>query len=296
MDAVAAAEVQKAQASTVCPNPIIALNEMDHRSEAPGPLPAAAQRYRDAVLALMRALAADGATPFLLVPRRFTMKGTEDWWRQVGQVGWLVPEAYTPAPEPLQRREPVPDQPRRSASASANGSSRLTVLGIPASRIGLMLGFQSGDPRGAGPACSRRRPGSRSSSCSPRRGLAVARELGLSTVWSWGWGTFATPGSADPDKQAAACTYLWARDHDALRRARARPCPASTPTSRPARSTLAPTTQCRYDGGSFAHRRADRADQRRRLARRRADGAARAQPRRARATSARRRCCAPSAA
>ena len=25
------------------------------------------------------------------------MTGTEDWWRQVGQVGWLVPEAYTPA-------------------------------------------------------------------------------------------------------------------------------------------------------------------------------------------------------
>ena len=103
MDAVAAAEVQKAQASTACPNPLIALNEMIG-SESPGPLPAPAQRYRDAVLALMRALAADGATPFLLVPRRFTTTGTEDWWRQVAQVGWLVPEAYTPATEPLGRR------------------------------------------------------------------------------------------------------------------------------------------------------------------------------------------------
>ena len=83
MDAIAASEVQKAQASTACPNPLIALNEM-LGSETPGPLPAAAQRYRDAVLALMRALAADGATPFLLVPRRFTVTGTEDWWRQVG--------------------------------------------------------------------------------------------------------------------------------------------------------------------------------------------------------------------
>ena len=51
----------------------------------------------------MRALAADGATPFLLVPRRFTVTGTEDWWRQVAQVGWLVPEAYTPGHEPLRR-------------------------------------------------------------------------------------------------------------------------------------------------------------------------------------------------
>ena len=96
MDAVAAAEVQKAQASTACPNPVIALNEL-LGSDVAGPLPAIAQRYRDAVLALMRALAADGATPFLLVPRRFTVNGTEDWWRQVAQVGWLVPEAYTPA-------------------------------------------------------------------------------------------------------------------------------------------------------------------------------------------------------
>ena len=93
MDAVAAAEVQKAQASTACANPLIALNEL-LGSDIPGPLPAAAQRYRDAVLALMRALAAQGATPFLLVPRRFTVTGTEDWWRQIAQVGWLVPEAY----------------------------------------------------------------------------------------------------------------------------------------------------------------------------------------------------------
>jgi hypothetical protein len=30
-------------------------------------------------------------------------------------------------------------------------------------------------------------------------------------VWSWGWGTFNVAG-ADPDKQAAACVYLWTRD------------------------------------------------------------------------------------
>src|SRR4029079_14500420 len=52
MDAVAAAEGQKAQASTPSPNPIIALNEL-LGSDVPGPLTASAQRYRDAVLALM---------------------------------------------------------------------------------------------------------------------------------------------------------------------------------------------------------------------------------------------------
>jgi hypothetical protein len=39
----------------------------------------------------------------------------------------------------------------------------------------------------------------------------VAQEAGLSSIWSWGWGTFG-PDSADPDKAAAACVYLWARD------------------------------------------------------------------------------------
>jgi hypothetical protein len=39
----------------------------------------------------------------------------------------------------------------------------------------------------------------------------VAGELGLGSVWSWGWGTFNAAG-ADPDKPAAACVYLWTRD------------------------------------------------------------------------------------
>jgi hypothetical protein len=39
----------------------------------------------------------------------------------------------------------------------------------------------------------------------------VASEFGVATVWTWGWGTFSAAG-ADPDKQAAACVYLWTRD------------------------------------------------------------------------------------
>ena len=40
----------------------------------------------------------------------------------------------------------------------------------------------------------------------------VAGDTGIATIWSWGWGTFSNLGSADPDKQAAACVYLWTRD------------------------------------------------------------------------------------
>ena len=295
MDAVAAAEVQKAQASTACPNPIIALNEL-LGSDVAGPLPASAQRYRDAVLALMRGLAADGATPFLLVPRRFTVTGTEDWWRQVGQVGWLVPEAYTPATSLCSIGNPFLIS-REIRVGFREWVGRLTGLGIPPSRIGLMLGFQSGDSQG-GRAGLQPDGGlaARSSSCSRRPGLAVGRELGLSTVWSWGWGTFATPGSADPDKQAAACTYLWARDNT-LCDAPALAVPGFDPdltagTVRPGADHAVPLY-----GRLLRHGRADCADQRRRLPRGRADGAARAQPRAGkRRRSARRRCCAPSAA
>jgi hypothetical protein len=40
----------------------------------------------------------------------------------------------------------------------------------------------------------------------------VSSELHLASVWSWGWATF-NPAGNDPDKPAAACTWLWTRDH-----------------------------------------------------------------------------------
>jgi hypothetical protein len=146
MDAVAAAEVQKAQASTGCPNPLIALNEMIG-SNAGGPLSAKAQQYRDSLLALMRALAADGATPFLLLPHLFTTAATADWWQQVAQVGWLVPETYRPAPFYWSIGSPFLIS-RQMRIDMREWVGRLTDIGIPASRIGIMVGFQSGDTQG----------------------------------------------------------------------------------------------------------------------------------------------------
>ncbi|MGL6278159.1 MAG: hypothetical protein ACRC50_01205, partial [Gaiella sp.] len=39
----------------------------------------------------------------------------------------------------------------------------------------------------------------------------VAADEGISSIWSWGWAVYG-PESVDPDKPAAACVYLWARD------------------------------------------------------------------------------------
>lgn len=248
MDAVAAAEVQKAQAATACPNPIIALNEL-LGSDVAGPLAASAQRYRDAVLALVRGLAADGATPFLLVPRRFTVGGTEDWWLQVGQVGWLVPEAYTPATSLWGIGNPFLIS-REIRIGFRQWVRRLTGIGVPANRVGLMLGFQSGDSQGGRAGLQPAATWLEIVKLQSQAAVAVGRELGLSTIWSWGWGTFATPGSADPDKQAAACTYLWARD-TTLCDAPALGVPGFDPDLTAGSVQLAPTTQCSYDGGSF---------------------------------------------
>ena len=41
----------------------------------------------------------------------------------------------------------------------------------------------------------------------------VAKELGLRSVWSWGWAVWGkTSPENDPDKPTAACVYLWARN------------------------------------------------------------------------------------
>ncbi|MDX6560576.1 MAG: hypothetical protein QOD65_390 [Gaiellales bacterium] len=253
MDAVAASELQKAQASTACANPLIALNELIG-SETAGPLPAPAQRYRDAVLALMRALAAQGATPFLLVPRRYTVQGTEDWWRQVAQVGWLVPEAYFPATDFAPVVDPFITS-RMIRVRYRKWISDLTALGIPASRLGLMLGFQSEASGRAGlqPAAVWLEIVKLQS----QAGVVVSRELGLSSLWSWGWGTFTTQDATPPapaEKQAAACTYLWARDPllcDAPTTAATLAIPGFDPDLTAGAVDLAPDLQCRYDGGSF---------------------------------------------
>ena len=250
MDAVAAAEVQKAQASTGCPNPLIALNEMIGSATA-GPLSAKPQQYRDSVLALMRALAADGATPFLLVPRGFTTTGTEDWWLQVAQVGWLVAEAYRPAPQYWSIGSPFLIS-RQMRIDMRGWVGRLTAIGIPAARIGLMLTFQSGEPSGGRVGLQPTAAWLDIVKLQQLAGLAVARDLGLSSVWSWGWGTFATlPGSADPDKPAAACTYLWARDQT-LCNAPGLAIPGFDADLTAGAFALDAALQCSYTGGSFA--------------------------------------------
>src|SRR5205823_920688 len=84
-------------------------------------------------------------------------------------------------------------------------------IGIPPSRLGIMLGFQTTPGSGGR---EHLQPASKWFELTKLQALAartVAREVGLATVWSWGWATW-TPAESDSDKPTAACVYLWSRD------------------------------------------------------------------------------------
>ena len=211
------------------------------------------------------------------------------------QVGWLVPEAYTPATSLWSIGNPFLIS-RVIRVGFREWVSRLTGLGIPGlarrpdARV--PVGRLAGRPGGAAAdgGLARDRQAAVARRASPSRASSA-----LSTVWSWGWGTFATPGSADADKQAAACTYLWARDN-ALCDAPALAVPGFDPDLTAGAVQLAPTTQCRYAGGSFGTAELTALTTPASRARARSPRCSSAASARARRRSARRRCCAPSAA
>ena len=191
---------------TNCDTPVVALNEL-HGARLQPPWSRSNAQYRANVLELVRALAEHGAQPHLLISESGATSGAAgDWWRSVAATATIVREVYMPAPA--------------LHALGASGATiylrfqlrravrNFTTIGIPSSRVGLALGFHSG------------RGGRNGLGAAPwlgvvkREGLAarlVASELGLDSVWSWGWASFAG-ASRDPNKADAACVYLWARN------------------------------------------------------------------------------------
>ena len=193
---------------TGCSTPVIGLNEL-FGAQRPTPWHPRNARYRANVLALVQRLAGSGAQPQLFISQSGATAGTAGrWWRKVAQSATIVRELYLPAPW-LHSFGPG------GASVYMRFELRravrnLTTIGIPSSRIGIALGFQSG------------RGGRMGLAAAPwfeivkREALAtrqVAGELSLASVWSWGWAAF--PGNrADPDARRAACVFLWTREAD----------------------------------------------------------------------------------
>jgi hypothetical protein len=192
-----------------CQTPLIALNELWGAS-LPTPLTPSAERYRANVLRFVTRLSERGGRPALLVSSDpFTGGDAATWWRSIAAVSDLVLENYSNA-NLIWRDGPV-DGSRRLRVRYRQSVARLLALGIPPSRIGLMIGFQTGPGTGGREGL---KPRSRWFDVAKWQGLAVrqvARELDVSHVWSWGWAQ-RDARSNDPDKTFAACVWLWSRD------------------------------------------------------------------------------------
>jgi hypothetical protein len=190
---------------TGCSTPVIALNEL-FGSQRPTPWQPRNARYRADVLALVQALAARGAQPQLLISQAASTKGAgASWWRSVAQSATIVRELYLPAPSlhalgPARGSVYMRFQLRRAVR-------NLTTIGVPSSRVGIALGFQSGRGGRMGLAALPWFEVVKREALATRQ---VASELGLASVWSWGWATF-PGGRADSATKRAACVYLWTR-------------------------------------------------------------------------------------
>jgi len=194
---------------TGCQTPLIALNELWGAS-LPTPLTPTADRYRANVLRFVSRLSERGGRPALLVSSEpFTGGDAATWWKALGAVSDLVLESYANAN--LIWRDGSVDGSRRLRVRYRQSAARLLALGIPASRIGIMIGFQTGAGAGGREGLQ---PRARWFDVVKWQALAVrqvARELDLGHVWSWGWAQ-RDARSNDPDKTYAACVWLWSRD------------------------------------------------------------------------------------
>ncbi len=235
-----------AAASSACSTPWIALNELLRPTE-PTPWSALTAQYRSDVLSFLQRLAARGARPFLLVPSNpKTPIDSPGWWQDVARVADIVREVYLPAPAVVTQGPVLASRSLRMKMRTA--SQVLLNIGIPPSRIGIMLGFQSTGLYG--------RVGLQPLSAwlefvklNVLAARQVSSELGVGTIWSWGWGTFAPP-TADADKPAAACVYLWTRDPSLCDISAAVP-PDFDRSLTEGQITLAPGIQCSLDQGKI---------------------------------------------
>jgi hypothetical protein len=198
----------RAAASSGCSTPLIALNEMLGVT-APPPLSAAATQYRMNVLAFVQELVSRGATPFVLLASSPNANGGESgFWQQLASYAYVVREVYEPAPKIVAQGVGAGSRTLRVDLRTA--VQNLDTIGVPAERVGLMLGFQSGGTVGrAGlqPLASWLEYVKLATLAAKQ----VASELGVASIWDWGWGTLSAAG-VDPDKATAACVALWTRD------------------------------------------------------------------------------------
>jgi hypothetical protein len=200
-------QIDQAVNSVGCGQTIVALNEMAGVTAA-GPLSPTAALYRQDVLAFVQDLAALGAQPYLLLPSTPNATADPTYWAQLAASAHLVREVYPSAPTVMAGGPVLASHALRVDYRTA--VQKLVALGVPASQVGVILGFQSGGVDGRDGL----QPLAEWLEYVKLATLAaneVAGEQAIGSVWTWGWGLYSTTG-ADPDKATAACVELWTRN------------------------------------------------------------------------------------
>jgi hypothetical protein len=209
----AAKEFAFAQQVTGCATPLIAENEL-FGAQTPTPWSATNAQYRANVLALAQALDALGATVGITIANPpYTGGDAAEWWRQAAQVAILIRQVYFTAPGPQGLYGLGPLRASRAMRRGMRGLvAHLAQIGIPASRVALELQFQSAPGQGGRNGLEPKAAWLEIVKLEALAARQVAAETRIEGIWSWGWPAFSAAG-ADPDKPAAACVYLWARDN-----------------------------------------------------------------------------------
>ncbi len=192
-----------------CSNPVIAENEL-FGSWLAVPWSKTNEQYRANVLLFLQTLRQRGAQPWLLVNATPYTDGTAgDWWRQVADVAGIVREAYFPAP--LIYKQGAIRGSRTLRQSFRSGILDFTKVGIPVSKLGIFLGFQTSKGTG-GREGLEAKAWFQTVKWQVLAARYVAKEMNFSSIWSWGWAEWSTtPGEMDPAKWRAACVYLWTR-------------------------------------------------------------------------------------
>lgn len=194
--------------SSGCTKPMIAENELNGASTLT-PWSTSNAQYRRNVMIYMQTLSDLGARPVILVPSAPYMGGeAADWWRELSRYADVVRESYFAAPKIA--KQGAVEGSRTLRAMFRKRVAEFTDVGIPTGRLGLMLGFQT--TRGSGGReGAPRKAWLEVTKLQALAAKQVAREVGLRSIWSWGWGVW-SKGESDPVKPTAACVYLWARD------------------------------------------------------------------------------------
>ena len=192
-----------------CSNPVIAENEL-FGSWLAVPWSKTNAQYRANVLLFLQTLRQRGAQPWLLVNAApYTDGSAGDWWRQVADVAGIVREVYFPAPQ-IYNQGPIGGS-RTLRQAFRSAILDFTKTGVPVSKLGIFLGFQTSKGSG-GREGLEAKAWFRTVKWQVLAARYVAQEMKFSSIWSWGWAEWTTtPGEKDPAKQTAACVYLWTR-------------------------------------------------------------------------------------